>query len=132
MDSVIEDFANIVEEGELSKSKLKILKSKVLGYFQTNRDRMRYDECLKLGLPIGSGLIEGTCKNLINDRMERSGMRWSPEGAEAILKLRALHLTDHWDDFWEFSIAREKRTLYSYYPSFAEETTFQLDMLKVA
>ena len=132
VDSVIEDFANIVEEGELSKSKIKILKSKVLGYFETNRVRMRYDEYLKLGLPIGSGLIEGTCKNLINDRMERSGMRWSPEGAEAILKLRALHLTDHWNDFWEFSIAREKRTLYSCYPSLPEETTFQMDILKVA
>ncbi len=132
VDSVIKDFANIVEEGELSKSKIKVLKSKVLGYFETNRVRMRYDEYLKLGLPIGSGLIEGTCKNLINDRMERSGMRWFPEDAEAIPELGALHLTDHRVDFREFSIAREERTLYSCYPSFAEETTFQMDIPKVA
>ncbi|MEW6352230.1 MAG: hypothetical protein AB1646_24520, partial [Thermodesulfobacteriota bacterium] len=91
-----------------------------------------YDEYLKLGLPIGSGLIEGTCKNLINDRMERSGMRWSQEGAEAILKLRALHLTDHWDDFWEFAVAREKKTLYSSYPPSHRETTCEYDILKAA
>jgi len=132
VDSVIEDFAITLDDGTLCKSKVKILRSKVLGYFETNRGRMRYDEFLKLGLPIGSGLIEGTCKNLINDRMERSGMRWSPEGAEAILKLRALHLTDHWSDFWEFSIAREKRTLYGSYPLSQQETTFQMDILRVA
>ncbi len=132
VDSVIEDFAITVEDRTLPKSEVKILKLKVLGYFETNRDRMRYDEYLRLGLPIGSGLIEGTCKNLINDRMERSGMRWSPEGAEAILKLRSLHLTDHWDDFWEFAIARENRMLYGSYQPSQHETTFQCDILKAA
>ena len=63
---------------------------------------MKYDEYLAMGLPIGSGVIEGTCKNLINDRMEGSGMRWSPDGAEAILKLRAVYLSDLLNDFWDF------------------------------
>ena len=58
-------------------------------------------------------IIEGTCKNLINDRMERSGMRWSPEGAEAILKLRSLHLTGLWNDFWTFRTQREKKAIHS-------------------
>lgn len=66
-----------------------------------------------MGLPIGSGVIEGTCKNLINDRMERSGMRWSEKGAEAMVSLRGLHLTDLWDSFWTFRIEREKKMLYS-------------------
>jgi hypothetical protein len=132
VDSVIEDFAVTVEDRTLPKSKVKTLKSKVLGYFKTNRDRMRYDEYLRLGLPIGSGLIEGTCKNLINDRMERSGMRWSEDGAEAIVKLRALHLTDHWDRFWEFSVAREKTELYGSYPTSERATSSEYDVLKAA
>jgi hypothetical protein len=67
---------------------------------------------MAMGLPIGSGVVEGTCKNLINDRMERSGTRWSPDGAEAILKLHSLDLTDLWNDFWIFRTQREKEVLY--------------------
>ena len=39
--------------------------------------------CLANGCPIASGTVEGACKNLIRDRFERSGMRWTPETAEA-------------------------------------------------
>lgn len=113
VDMIIEDFRIATEDGSLSASKVETLRSKVLGYFVNNRDRMQYDKYLAMGLPIGSGIIEGTCKNLINDRMERSGMRWSPDGAEAILKLRSLYLTDLWNDFWTFRIQREKKVLYS-------------------
>lgn len=110
---IIDDLGIALEDGSLSASKAETLRSKVLGYFVNNRDRMRYDKYLAMGLPIGSGIIEGTCKNLINDRMERSGMRWSPDGAEAILKLRSLHLTDLWDDFWTFRTQWEKEVLYT-------------------
>ena len=37
--------------------------------------------------------MEGACKNLIKDRMERSGMRWTPAMAEAVVKLRAIYLS---------------------------------------
>lgn len=47
--------------------------------------------------------------NHINDRMERSGMRWSSDGGEAILKLRSLHLPDLWNDFWTFRTQRKKK-----------------------
>ncbi|MDI6795011.1 MAG: hypothetical protein QME81_19440 [bacterium] len=63
-------------------------------YFYRNRSRMRYHEYLASGLPIASGVVEGTCKNLVKDRMERSGMRWQIDGAEAMLKLRAINLSD--------------------------------------
>jgi hypothetical protein len=112
VDHIIDDFRIAQEDGTLSASKAETLRRKVLGYFVNNRDRMRYDEYLSMGLPIGSGLIEGTCKNLINDRMERSGMRWSPEGAEAMVRLRGLLLTDLWELFWTFRIEREKEVLY--------------------
>ena len=50
-------------------------------YFERNRARMRYDEYLAAGFPIGSGVVEGACRHLVKDRMERTGMRWIPSGA---------------------------------------------------
>jgi hypothetical protein len=61
----------------------------VADYLHRNRARMRYDEYLAKGWPIASGSVEGACKNLIKDRMERSGMRWTEEMAEAIVQLSA-------------------------------------------
>jgi hypothetical protein len=68
-------------------------------YLDNNAGRMRYDEYLAAGYPIASGVIEGACRHLVKDRMERSGMRWGQEGAESILTLRALHVSDQWDEF---------------------------------
>ena len=62
----------------------------VCGYFEAHQDRMRYDEYLAAGYPIATGVIEGACRHLVKDRMERSGMRWTLEGAQAMLNLRAL------------------------------------------
>jgi len=53
---------------------------KVIGYLERNSEHMRYDICLALGYPIGSGVVEGACRNLINDRMELTGMKWSLKG----------------------------------------------------
>lgn len=69
------------------------------GYFEKNLHRMRYHEYLAAGYPIASGVIEGACRHLVKDRMERSGMRWVPEGAQAILDVRALEVCGLWDDF---------------------------------
>ena len=49
----------------------------VCDYLYRNRERMRYDEYMRNGWPIASGTVEGACKNLIRDRFERSGMRWT-------------------------------------------------------
>ena len=82
------------------------------GYFMRNRDRMRYDTYLATGLPIASGAVEGACKNLVKDRMERSGMRWQVPGAEAVSKLRAVKLSGDMDEYWPFHIAREQARLF--------------------
>ena len=60
----------------------------VADYLYRNRTRMRYNEYLANGWPIASGPVEGACKNLIKDRMERSGMRWTEQMAEAIVQLK--------------------------------------------
>jgi hypothetical protein len=60
---------------------------------------MRYHEYLANGWPIASGQVEGACKNLIKDRMERSGMRWTEQMAEAIVQLRAIYLSGDFDRY---------------------------------
>lgn len=84
--------------GKEKRDKLK----RIIGYFQRNRYRMQYDEYLALGYPIGTGAVEGTCKNLVKERMEGTGMRWTMAGAEAVLKLRSVHRSHYWNDFWNY------------------------------
>jgi len=84
----------------------------VTGYLYRNRRRMRYDEYLALGLPIASGSVEGACKNLVKDRMERSGMRWTMETGEAMLRLRAVYLSGDFEAYWAFHLRREHERLY--------------------
>jgi len=61
---------------------------------------------------IASGPVEGACKNLIKDRMERSGMRWTKQMAEAIVQLRAVYLSGDFDDYWQFHIEQDQKRLY--------------------
>jgi hypothetical protein len=68
---------------------------------------MHYDRYLAEGLPIASGVVEGACKNLVKDRMERSGMRWKQPTAEAVLKLRALYLSGDFQQYWDFHVKQE-------------------------
>lgn len=83
-----------------------------IGYFSNNRHRMRYHEYLSNGYPIGSGIAEGACRNLVKDRMDCTGMHWRLPGSRAMLKTRALYLNGEWDDFVEYRIQREQETLY--------------------
>lgn len=86
--------------------------AKVAKYLRRNRKYMKYDAYLRQGLPIASGCVEGACKNLIKDRMERSGMRWSLAGAEAMIQLRSLYLSADLDDYWDFHLEQDRRRLY--------------------
>lgn len=85
---------------------------KATDYLYNNRSRMRYDVYLAAGYPIATGTVEGACKNLVNDRMERSGMRWTEDMAEAMLKLRGVYLSGDFQNFWKFYIGWEQRRLY--------------------
>ena len=58
---------------------------------------MKYNEYLALGLPIATGVIEGACGSLVKDRAERSGIKWTHKGAQAVLNLRALKRNGDWD-----------------------------------
>jgi hypothetical protein len=66
----------------LSKTQ-KYTLNKVIGYLERNKQHMRYDVCPERGYPIGSGVIEGACRNLVNDRLELTGMQWTVQGRKA-------------------------------------------------
>jgi len=84
----------------------------VCGYFEKHAHRMRYDEYLAAGYPIATGVIEGACRHLVKDRMERSGMRWRLVGAQSMLHVRAVYQSSYWDAFHEDRIVREQRALH--------------------
>jgi hypothetical protein len=71
-----------------------------LGYFFANRHRMRYEVFRQAGYPIGSGSVESGCKEVAEARLKQAGMRWSRPGAQAMLALRAILLSERLDDVW--------------------------------
>ena len=76
-------------------------------YILKHVDMMRYDEYLAAGLPIGSGVIEGACRHLLQDRLDLSGATWTVENAEAVLKLRALRSSDDFEEYWKYHEEQE-------------------------
>ena len=94
------------------KGKRRETLERVCGYFHNNAHRMAYDVYLEHGFPIASGVIEGACRCVVKDRMERSGMRWIMSGARAMLDMRCIHLSGLWEEFSAFRIQRESRRLY--------------------
>jgi len=85
----------------------------VCGYFENNVQRMRYDNYLREGYPIATGVVEGACRHLVKDRMERSGMRWRLDGAQAMLNVRAVWQSSYWTTFHTYRIEHEQATLHS-------------------
>ena len=85
---------------------------KICCYLETNRHRMKYDEYLAAGYPIASGVIEGACRHVVKDRMERSGMRWTVAGAQAMLDLRTTYINGQWNEFQSYRIKQANQRLY--------------------
>ena len=75
---------------------------KAVTYLSNNHKYMRYDKALASGWPIATGLIEGACRFVIEDRFGITGARWSPDGAEVILKLRAVVVNGDLDDYMDY------------------------------
>jgi hypothetical protein len=71
-------------------------------YLTNNQQHMKYDKALANGWPIATGMIEGACRFVIEDRFGITGARWSPDGAEVILKLRAVVVNGDLDDYMRY------------------------------
>jgi hypothetical protein len=95
----------------LSGAKQKTLAT-VCRYLAQNLERMRYGEYLAKGYPIASGVIEGACRHLVKDRMERAGMHWTAVGAQAMLDVRSVFVNGDWDKYQGYRIHRENQRLY--------------------
>ena len=104
----------------LSAAKRKTLRT-VCAYLERNRERMRYHEYLAAGYPIASGAIEGACRHLVKDRMERAGMHWTVAGAQAMLEVRSLAISGQWEEYQQYRIAAETQRLYPYRQVVLEE-----------
>jgi hypothetical protein len=70
-------------------------------YFLSNAERMRYPTFRAKGMHIGSGIAEAACKTVVSTRAKRSGMRWTPDGLDAVLALRTSVLNQSYDSFWD-------------------------------
>jgi hypothetical protein len=108
---LIGGLKQMLTKQDLSGAKRRCLEQ-VIGYLERNRKHMRYEICLAKGYPIGSGVIEGACRNLINDRLELTGMSWTLRGAESMMRLRAVHINKDWDAFWKHRRQSERARLY--------------------
>jgi hypothetical protein len=83
-------------------------------YLRKNSARIHYARFLSEALPIATGVIEGACRHLVQDRMGITGARWGLRVAEAVLKLRAVRASDDWEEYWRFHMAREHDRNHSY------------------
>ncbi|WKK26882.1 ISKra4 family transposase [Streptomyces olivoreticuli] len=81
-------------------------------YLRTKDAFLRYDQALEAGWPIATGIIEGAARHLIADRLDISGARWGLDGAEAVLKLRAVSSNGDLDAYWKHHLAAEHQRLY--------------------
>jgi hypothetical protein len=90
---------------------------RTLGYYERNQGYMCYDQYLAQGWPIGTGVVEGACGHLVKDRMEQAGMRWTVDGAQAMLDLRAVRINGDWDRYWLFHRQQQHERLYGAAPA---------------
>jgi hypothetical protein len=81
---------------------------KCASYLETNMNAIRYREFLAAGLPIATGVIEGACRHLVQDRLGITGARWGLDSAEAVLRLRALNTNGDWDAYWRLHLRKER------------------------
>ena len=80
---------------------------KTCTYLENKRAWLRYDIALARGWPIAAGIIEGSCRHLVKDRLDITGARWALAGAEAVLELRALIANGDFGDYWTFRLRAE-------------------------
>ena len=112
--AVVADLRAIAARPETSKTARQTLLG-VAGYYERNQAYMQYDRYLAAGWPIASGVIEGACRHLVKDRCELSGMRWTQEGAEALLRLRSVLENGDWERFHAYRRRQRQHGVYGYW-----------------
>lgn len=96
------ELSSLLASGELSLCHCVAVKS-LHKYLERNRERMAYCERLALGRAIGSGQVEGACKNLVGRRLKQTGSCWRVDRANRLAVICSLLYSDQWKPYWENS-----------------------------
>ncbi len=107
-DQVIEELKLNRDKTDLTQNKKDQL-NKTITYFTNHKHKMNYEWFLKKGYPISSAVVESTCKHLVEDRMEQSGMRWTSKGAQNMLDMRAVKINGDIKEFMEFVVQKKRK-----------------------
>ena len=112
---VLEGRAGIVAGAIHRKATMLVLSAdqrkkadKCASYLKHKQPHLNYPEALVHGWPIATGVIEGAVRYVCRDRMDVTGARWSVDGAEAVLKLRAMRANGDWPAYWHYHLAEER------------------------
>jgi hypothetical protein len=82
-------------------------------YLLHKRRYLDYPSALANGWPIATGVIEGACRHLVKDRLDLTGARWGLDGAEAVLKLRAVRSNGDFSSYWAYHLAHERTRVHT-------------------
>lgn len=82
-------------------------------YLKNKAPYLDYPTALSNGWPIATGVIEGSCRHIVRDRFDITGARWSLDGAEAMLKLRAVRANGDWSAYWRYHLSRERQRVHA-------------------
>src|SRR5215211_310261 len=82
-------------------------------YLLAKKPYLDYPTALAAGWPIATGVIEGACRHLVKDRMDITGARWGLDGAEAVLRLRALIANGDLDQYWQYHLRQEHQRIHT-------------------
>ena len=96
---------SLSKRAKRDKSKIETLNT-IIQYMEPRLDMMNYQKLIEEDLVIASGIVEGAARYVVGERMDCSGMRWIPERAEALLRLRCIELNGDWDQFFKWGYQR--------------------------
>jgi hypothetical protein len=74
--------------------------TQLIGYLETNRTRIRYQDAVAQRASRCSGSVEGACMHVVQARFKRAGMRWTTRGFLHVLELRLARLSGTLQAFW--------------------------------
>lgn len=94
------EFVNASVETVKDRTAFEAAYPKAANYLTGHRDRMNYAARLRQGRSIGSGMIEGTIKQMLGRRLKQTGARWRTKHVAPFVELVALDAGPEWESYW--------------------------------
>ena len=110
IETVIGNLQEIIIQNKGKPTKQVVIQ-KVINYILNHKHMMDYQSYLGRGFPISTGAIESACGHFVQSRMERNGMRWSLNGAQNMLDIRAANKNKDWDNYMKYYIDTEQEKI---------------------